>query len=238
MPPEPQPTLTVTAESRPIRSAFLIDPRSTTGGELNSIVRYCCGIWGGRFHGIIPTDGLAISENWWQVLRLCDPDRICSFVELSPELLHRINRYIAPSEIHTLTPTEKERLSPGYKICRWYPEALGVDGIPFRVWQSRQLHLEPTLLYIVDSHQEGGDYDFVLRNFGVLSPIISMKEAFRDVPHTPIDLNPLNIEELLKTLAEQTGRPIVPLRLCADVRRFTRSKSAAFCGASAASWAD
>jgi len=118
-----------------------------------------------------------------------------------------------------LTAEEKARRSPRYLVSHWHPEALGVDGIPARVWQGRQLHLEPTLFYIVDGGREGEDYDFVLRNFGVLSPVVSMKEAFRDVPHTEVSLDPVKTGEILTSLSAETRRPITPLQLC---RMFAR----------------
>lgn len=204
----PQPTLTITGQTRPVRSVILVNPEQTSRAELNHIVRFSCRIWGGRFHAIVPTDGLSISPNWWDAILVCDPDRICSMVELSPALEGRIHRFIAPASLVVPKAEEKDRLQPNHFVNYWRPEVLGIEGVPGELWRSRRLHLEPDIHCLIDWKQDGDQYDFVLRNFGALEEVVSVTEAFRDVPHTLTRLKDTDALAAMSAVVAKEGRGV------------------------------
>ncbi|MHB8156527.1 MAG: hypothetical protein ACYDEQ_03935 [Desulfocucumaceae bacterium] len=121
----PQTTLSITTSSRPIRVAFLINPDLTNNTELNQIIRFNIGVWGGKYNVIIPTTGKDFLPDWWDFLIAIDPDIIYSFVPLEIELINRINRYILPTKIHEIDTDERTRLGERHLISTHEIGALG-----------------------------------------------------------------------------------------------------------------
>lgn len=213
----PQATLAITTLSRPKRIAFLVHPKKTNDGELNQIVRYSVGVWGGRFHAIIPTTGAEITSDWWKLLVTVDPDIIYSFLPLDDMLIRRINRHILPAKIIEVTPQDRARVSEHYLIRTSDVGALGIGDIPRFVWTTRGSMLEPFFFYIQDSGEDTPHQAFVFRNFGALPKMLSVDTAFRDVPHEVVEPNAVAPAEVLRRLLNYTryGRhAVIPIDLC------------------------
>jgi len=214
----PQTTLAVTTSSRPKRVAFLINPAETNDKELDEIIRYSISVWGGKFHAIIPTTGAKIEPDWWKLLSIVDPDIIYSMISLNDILIKRINRYILPSKIIEVSPEDREQLSDHFRIDSFEIGALGVEDIPYSIWNTKRNPFfgEPFFLYIIGSHKDTPSIKFLLRNFGTLSRDGSMLTAFRDVPHETMDVEEVTPTDIIKRLlsADARTKVVVPNDLC------------------------
>jgi hypothetical protein len=91
-------TRLVTASLRPLRLAFLLNADASSETVLTCL-RHNSSVWGGIFNALIPTDGKALSEDWWQVLRNHDPDMIIGCGSISGRLLGQLGEWIQPFDI-------------------------------------------------------------------------------------------------------------------------------------------
>ncbi|MHB8156526.1 MAG: hypothetical protein ACYDEQ_03930, partial [Desulfocucumaceae bacterium] len=73
---------------------------------------------------------------------------------------------------------------------------------------------EPFFFYIKDSVKNNEYEEFILHNFGILSSVVSMELAYRDVPHEIIESNNISPEQLFDKLLNCKGRIVVPIDLC------------------------
>ncbi|MCH7922497.1 MAG: hypothetical protein IH975_05625 [Nitrospinae bacterium] len=210
----PQSTLTTTAYSRPKRVAFLINPEETNDKELNQIIRYNDGVWGGRFNAIIPTTGTEIAPDWWKLLAIVDPDIIYSLLPLSDDLVYRINRKILPAKIIEVMPDDRERLGEDHLIREFRIGALGIEDIPRFIWETRGSIREPFFFYIKDSYRDSSDRTFVLRNFGALPGVAVFDTSFRDVPHEILESGASCPIKIMERLLPYGGNAVVPHDLC------------------------
>lgn len=210
----PQATLAVTAMSRPKRVAFFVHPEKTNDDELIQVVRYSVGVWGGRFHAIIPTTGAEITPDWWKLLVMLDPDVIYSLLPVDDVLIRRINRHVLPAKIIEVTPEDTAQTGRRHLIQTFDIGALDIEPIPRFVWATRGFMHEPFFFYIKDSWQDAPHRAFVVRNFGVLPPVISMNTAFRDLPHEVVESHAVSPAGILERLLRYRERTVIPMDLC------------------------
>ena len=117
-------------EKRPQRIAFLIDPKaSSSKQQVDAIIGYTQGKWGGRFSPIILTDGKTIENNWWKFLRDYDPDVIKSLAPLQNELIERIDNFLAPYSVEVPRGTSDSQI---YVYDEGLPMTLCTVS---RIWQ-------------------------------------------------------------------------------------------------------
>lgn len=210
----PQGTISVSSWARPKRVAFLVDPGHTNDNEINQIIRYCVGRWGGRFNGIFPTTGAEIPSQWWKAMVLLDPDVVYSFVPLDKRLIWHINRYILPYRIFDMTPGDREQFGGRNLIHHHDIGAIDVEPLPHFVWASRARIWEPFFLNLKESSGNTPDETFILRNFGTLPGTMAMDAAFRDTPHEAIDCRGLTAMQILEKVASHGARTVAPIDLC------------------------
>ncbi len=209
-----QSILTITSWSRPKRVAFLVNLEQTNDDELNQIIRYNIGVWGGRFNAIIPANGDDIAEAWWNMLVILDPDIIFSFFPLQEKLIKRINRYILPYRIFEITPDDRKVSGGNHLINTAEIGALDIQQIPQYVWTKRGSIREPYFFYIKDSGKNTPNDNFILRNFGAFPSIISLNTAFRDLPYESIKSKDTSSQECISKLLTKYGNAVLPLDLC------------------------
>ncbi|TAK06315.1 hypothetical protein EPO44_05540, partial [bacterium] len=217
----PQNPIFISTWSRPKRVAFLVNPDSTNVSEINQIIRYCVGCWGGRFNGIFPTTGTEIPEQWWKAMVVLDPDIVFSFFPLEEKLIWKINRHILPARIFDITPKDRDQLSQRNLLSTYDIGAIDVQPLPRFVWVTRGWSQDPFFLYIKDFWEDTPDLTFVLRNFGTLSPVVSMDAAFRDLPYETLESKNIMPKAVLeKVISRVYSRTITPIDLCAMFANF------------------
>ena len=93
---------------RPIKIAYLINPKETTFEEIDLIFEFNMSIWGGRYNPIVKTDGNSINKSEWELLCNFDPDVIKSLVALDDDLIKQIDLSLAPYSIEVPKKTKKK----------------------------------------------------------------------------------------------------------------------------------
>jgi len=83
-------------DKRPLRIAFLINPKKDEIIQIQLVIEYNIHKWGGRYNPIIFTDGKVIKDNWWKFLSDVDPDIILSLLPLETDLIQRIDDFLSP----------------------------------------------------------------------------------------------------------------------------------------------
>lgn len=86
----------VFAFPRPKRVAFLIDPNNCSPEKLDAIIEFNIENYGGRYNPIIPVQDNKIKNNYWQLLKISDPDIVYSYVKLDNQLIDKIDKEISP----------------------------------------------------------------------------------------------------------------------------------------------
>ncbi|MFQ5852478.1 MAG: hypothetical protein ACE5JU_18100 [Candidatus Binatia bacterium] len=212
----PQIPLSVSTWSRPKRVAFLINPESTNDSEINQIIRYGVGRWGGRFNAMFPTTGTEIPDQWWKAMVSLDPDIVYSLLPLDAKLVWKMNRHILPARIFHVTPEDRDRLGERNLIHVYDIGAIDVQPLPRFVWGNRGSLQEPFFLYIKDFWEDTPNLTFALRNFGTLSAVVSMDTAFRDLPNETIEARSIAPKAILeKVIAHAYSKLVTPIDLSA-----------------------
>ena len=212
-------SLVVTSRARPKRVAFLVDPVKTSDNDLNQIICYSLGIWGGRFHAIIPTSGSDILGDWWNLLKVIDPDIIYSLIPLQEELIRRINRHILPARIFCVTQDDHRYWGGIIRIREDEIGAYGIEGIPSYVWLTRDSYQSPHFVCIRDAASNTEDNaarTLMIRNFGVLPQRLSIENVFRDFSMNSEIMQVVSTEplEILSDLKRARRRLVYPVDLC------------------------
>lgn len=166
MPLQPETSFSISAKSRPLRVAVLIDPQNAPAKLINTILEYNITRWGGRYNPIIPCDGKEISEGYWSLLVFSDPDVVYSYVKLDGALVERIDREISP--FHLLC-ADQDLLKKGHYHVSISAGALGNEELLNDLSRFKQpWHFDERCSIAIFKIQEDGEnYDFILPNFGV-----------------------------------------------------------------------
>ena len=152
-------------DKRPIRIAFLVDPSPDSIEEVDRIIEYNRGLWGGRYNPIILTDGNTIEDKWWKFLRDVDPDIIKPLVPLSTGLIEKFEKFLSPLTIEEFREDTQPDLG-GWVSTTITPA--GVDNNSSNVYKNLALFWEPVLgTFNVDEMDDDMEKLFVHRNFGI-----------------------------------------------------------------------
>lgn len=171
----------VYVNKRPLRVAFLVADKPESLSTIDSILAYNRGRWGGRHNPIILTDGHTLTEAWWSLLEVMDPDVIKSFVNLDDDLIAHIDKRISPILIQQ--PAAQE-LQEGVRHIRLFMEGLSILPTAGQVRAASGAWDEPTLVLFDTDKKETSKLvkRFVEWNFGGYpSPIYAVSKALQGV---------------------------------------------------------
>ncbi len=211
--PNARSPLIVGSSARPIRAAFLVDTAVVTTGEVDQIVRYASRHWGGRLHGIFPTNRETIAAAWWESLVALDPDVVHSLVPIGDELIRRINREIAPAVLSILAEKERARRGEDRLLETGTVGGLSVNHLPRyldHAWRASVR--EPTFWNIKSDSVLNADGRFALRNFGLMEGTFFTDGAFRDTRCEVLQANEQRPLEIVERASQQHGL-VTPLDL-------------------------
>src|SRR6478736_201948 len=121
--------VTVRATARPKRVAILLDPTTVTPDEIDHLTNRLIEYWGGGLWPLVPTNGAQLSDDWWAVLQVLDPDIVLAICDLRPELEDLLARRVGPAVIVRLGSAEKQRLNGRFHVTLHEVEALGVTPV-------------------------------------------------------------------------------------------------------------
>jgi len=207
-------TLTVSAESRPLRVAYLVDPDHDDPGVLDAILYSLMDRWGGRRRGIFPLVAGDVPEPWWVVIEALDPDLVLSTRKLSAQLVDKITRRILPYEIREI---EVDKPRDEGDLWRISTTDRGVDilGVPPAVAKQKGTGANPGLVYMYEGDKTSPDRRFILRNFGLLPATVGVQASFEHLPHLAMDCGEMTAVDVLKELTSVRYDIVTPIQLSA-----------------------
>jgi hypothetical protein len=202
----------VEIQHRPRRLAFLVDIDQCSDALFNEIVDFNITCWGGRHNPVIPVLDGKITDSYWRLLNLVNPDILYSYCDLPASLVARIS-----SDIRPLTVLKHRSMLAGDRqFCVRLDEQASVISVLKRSVQDIPVFArkpEPAVLLFEDKAVQGLS-SFALRNFGGNS---QLNIWCRD-NHVPSLVLPANNTETLKALASNRNL-ILPIDICADAPR-------------------
>ena len=201
------PSLIVTSESRPLRTAFLVDLERTDDSTLDQIMAISTAIWGGARFPIIPVLGGELLAEWRACLLANDPDLIISVGQLPEETWRLLQRRVGPLQILTIDPADDRS-----RISGWEISALGTEDIPLYATSDRRFHRSPHFLYLHDRGEAGGRRTFAITNFGSVPKIVSFDRSFAQISHDVVLAGEDEPGELLQRLLRNDGLPVLTPR--------------------------
>ncbi|HEY3267598.1 MAG TPA: hypothetical protein VGM37_11765 [Armatimonadota bacterium] len=116
----------VYVHNRPIRTGFLVDSGQDSHAQIDAIIEYNHGRWGGRYNPVVITNGRTITRDAWELLWFTDPDVIKSFAILQKNLVRRIADTLSPYNVDM--PARQRQPEEQY----WFPSIsdAGISILP------------------------------------------------------------------------------------------------------------
>src|SRR3990167_2974376 len=193
---------TIYIGNRPLRIAFLINPKDRKIGKLlEEIIVFNQTKWGGRYNPIILTDGISIDDEYWKLLSEYDPDYILGLTTVRNNLIKRIDTLLSPICFEVLK--------------RRYIDLSADQGIrtsidPISIYPTKDNMIEasktipsesPTCINLkVNNTKDIHLKRFVKYNFGSYLDLFQESHSLSYVQHKIYDVT--NIDSLVETLSE------------------------------------
>ncbi len=155
----------VTVQHRPRRVAFFVDVDQSSEGLLNGIVDFNVSAWGGRFNPIIPVLNGQVTDAYWELLKLVNPDIVYTFCDLGTGVCKRILTEIRPLDVlkhafRSEAPLDGVRVQIDFQASV-LPVLIRIIG-EFPVWAQRP---QPAAL-VFEPKDTSALTPFIRRNFG------------------------------------------------------------------------
>jgi len=198
---------------RPRRIAFLLDPNAMSLDVFTAIFDFSVDVWGGRHNPIIPVTEGNLYPDYWQLLKIVDPDVVYTYSDLSQATIERLDWEIGPSHILH----HQERLLPGESPN--YSVVLREQATTTRLILNLREKLPPYMLRIGEPSILNFEYSdikkvsaFAHANFGV-----SHNSCFlvRDRNVSGVTPASTSDADIMRTI-HRTNNLSVPMNLCAD----------------------
>lgn len=196
--------------SRPIRYAFIVDPKSIdVSKQLSDIFQFSLRMWGGRLNAIIPLIEGTISQKWWEIFKICDPDKVVICTPLSEDIIKKIYTNINPAEIIILNDR--------YPILA--PRQCPVGALEIPKFQERNSSYgKRKKYYCIKSNRKDGSekHRFIEVNFGCYDDIVLVSDSFKNINSKEILLasesDPLKLIDEISSLYDE--KAIFPMDIC------------------------
>lgn len=210
--------LRLTAHSRPVRAAFLVDPDTLPIEAFDGLVERCMEAWGGGYWPIIPTDGETISDDYWRLLRFTDPDLITSAVDLAPQLQEELKTRFGPATLE-VNPVRPEDSNPRVRENWRITPLASVLVLRYHYGRPAVFPSDTPLLWFRERTNERLDFRnrhvrpefparrFVQQNFGYPHVSWPLEHELRSLPHREIHLADTPAAEIIRQL---TGARYLP----------------------------
>lgn len=195
---------TLYIDKRPLRIAFLINPRDRKFNKLTEkLIGFNQTKWGGRYNPIILTDGISISDEYWKLLSQFDPDYILGLTPIRNDLIRRIDSSLSPLyfevlERRNIDLSADQGFHPNIDPISIYPTKENMIEV------SRTLPLNnPTCInFTINNLKNPQLKRFVKYNFGTYSDLFPETYSLLQVQNKTYRL--INIDSLVDALSEIT----------------------------------
>lgn len=195
---------------RPRRVAFLVDVDQSSETLFDEIVEFNVSSWGGRYNPVIPVLDGHVTEPYWQLLKLVNPDILYTYCDLPTGVLTRIVTEIRPLDVLRHDQSLQSRDNDfRVKIDRQATVLPALSRImgQFPVWARKP---EPAAL-VFDHKDIPALSPFVRRNFGGNSHYYFF---CRDHQIPSVTLPP-DDKEVMKAVTSNQNL-VLPINVCAD----------------------
>lgn len=195
-------------DKRPQRIAFLINPKVLSSEQIDAIIKYNLGKWGGRFNPVIFTDGMTIEDNWWRFLRAYDPDVIKSLTLLQSELIEKIDNFLTPYSVEVPRGTSDTQIYVYAEGLSILPSAENIAKISQTAWRKARM-----VLFDLTNLNDALIKQFIMRNFGAFDSSNSFRDLAED---EKINLPIVDIRSLASAFEALSSHEIFvfPIQLC------------------------
>ena len=204
----------VEVRHRPRRLAFLLDVDESSEERFNEIADFNVSCWGGRYNPIIPLIEGKITEPYWRLLELIDPDILYTYHDLNIELIKRISTDLRPLDVLKRDPRFQSNRLQIDRQATVVPVMRRIMG-QFPIWARKP---EPAVL-VFDDKDVPALSSFVKRNFGG-NDHFSLWCRDHQIPSVAL---PPDDKEVLKALTSNRNL-VVPVDICGEgPRKFKAS---------------
>jgi hypothetical protein len=210
----------VTIQHRPRRVAFFLDMDQSSDKLFNGIVEFNVTTWGGRFNPIIPVMDGQVTEPYWNLLRLVNPDIIYTYCPLDDRTVRRIAAEVRPLDVikHLFRGEEphdviRVQIDLQASIAPVLSRIVG----QFPVWMPQA---QPTAL-VFDHKDVSALNSFVRRNFGCNG---HYSFICRDLQIASATVPP-DEKDVMRAVAGNSYL-ILPINVCADAPRKLKGETA------------
>ena len=176
----------VTPRSRKI--AFFINPLNCSIKLFDAIIEFNTNCWGGRYNPIIPIVDGDISEDYWTLLKFCDPDIIYTFVEPNLPLIKKVHKEISPIyfKLHKEYGISKNA-EPIYRIA--IDDQIRINSLYKVINENSTDPIFPPTLFSYYNQKEDKDFPIIKRNFGAINEAAAPYEIPSEVKTLRLDGN-------------------------------------------------
>jgi hypothetical protein len=162
-------------DNRPKRIAFLIDPKITSSEQIDAIIKFNQGKWGGRFNPIILADSITIEDNWWKFLRDYDPDVIKALIPIQDELIEKIDTFLSPYSVEVPKDSSDSRIYISDDGLSILPSAENIAKISQSFWRKSKM-----VVFDLTNLKDDLIKQFITRNFGTVDSSYGLQVLAED----------------------------------------------------------
>ena len=202
----------VEVQHRPRRVAFLVDVDQCPDTLFDEIVDFNVSSWGGRYNPVIPILSGQITEAYWRLLNLINPDILYTYCDLPTALVKRILTELRPLDVIKHVPLHSGSDRFRVRIDR---QATVIPLLSRITEQVPVFVRRPEVTVLVFEHKDiHGLSSFVRRNFGGNSDLYLWCRN-RGIPFFTL---PPDDKEVMKALVGNRNI-VLPINVCADAPR-------------------
>jgi hypothetical protein len=199
----------IEVQHRPRRVAFFVDPTDCPDELADEIVDFNLSSWGGRYNPIIPVFNGQVTDSYWKLLSVIDPDLIYTYCNLPADVLKRIATDVQPLDVLAHRSIPEQAADFRVRIDR-QATVLPVLRRITSQFPVRARKPDPTVL-VFDYNAVQTVSHFIHSNFGA-SRQYHVWCRDHEIPSTTM---PTDDKEIMKALASNRNL-ILPIDICAE----------------------
>jgi hypothetical protein len=209
----------IVVQHRPRRVAFFVDADDSSDALFDEIVDFNVSSWGGRYNPVIPVLSGQVTEPYWQLLKLVNPDILYAYCELSTEVIKRIALDVRPLDVLRHNPSLQSPHSPfGVRLREQATVVPVLNRVmeQFPVWARKPEPAVPVFGYNTPNLSS-----FIRRNFGGNTHYVYWCRDHR-IPSAEL---PPDDKEVMKAFTNNRNL-VLPINVCAEGPRKLKASTA------------
>lgn len=209
----------IVVQHRPRRVAFFVDVDESSDALFDEIVDFNVSSWGGRYNPVIPVLSGQVTERYWQLLKLVNPDILYAYCDLPTEVIKRIALDLRPLDVLRHNSSLQSPHSPfGVRIREQATVVPVLKRVmeQFPVWARKPEPAVPVFGYNTANLSS-----FIRRNFGGNTHYVYWCRDHR-IPSAEL---PPDDKEVMKAFTNNHNL-VLPISICAEGPRKLKASTA------------